>query len=308
MRNGNQYTYLEYKRQIALTTRIIKTAKRDGFQKLCSSFSRTTPMATVWKQVKGFQRGTTREQCEPAGEFDIEQYADYLCPANTPLPTEINMSLENTTLDSKYHTPFSPEELQLSLQQVRDSTPGKDDISYSMLTNLPPKAQGILLERLNYIWATGDFPNAWKETILKPIPKPGKPKNDIKSYRPIAIISCVAKIFERMVKNRLEHFLEKNKKIPHCITGFRKGLSTMDNLTQLVSDIQLTYSSQISMVAAVYDLQSAFDKVHIPTLSIKLQRLGFPLSVCKLIHAYLINRTIIVKGPNGFSNPRVTSR
>jgi hypothetical protein len=63
--NGNQYTYLAFKRQTAASTRIIKTAKREGFQKLCSSFSRLTPMTTVWKQVKGFQRGTLRDQCEP---------------------------------------------------------------------------------------------------------------------------------------------------------------------------------------------------------------------------------------------------
>jgi hypothetical protein len=82
----------------------------------------------------------------------------------------------------------------------------------------------------------------------------------------------------------------------------------MDNLTQFDTDIQLSYSSQVSMVAAVYDLQSAYDKVHIPTLSIKLQRLGFPLSICRLIHSYLINRTIYVKGTDGLSTPRVTSR
>jgi hypothetical protein len=54
-------------------------------------------MTTVWKQVKGFQRGTSRDQCEPSGELNIEQYADHLCPADILLPSEINMSLENTT-------------------------------------------------------------------------------------------------------------------------------------------------------------------------------------------------------------------
>jgi hypothetical protein len=122
------------------------------------------------------------------------------------------MSLENTTLDNKHHTPFTLEELELALQQVKDYTPGKDDISYSMLSYLPPCAKEILLARINYILTTGDFPLSWKENIIKPIPKPGKPKNEIKSYRPIALISCVAKTFERLVKNRLQLFLEKKPK------------------------------------------------------------------------------------------------
>jgi hypothetical protein len=81
----------------------------------------------------------------------------------------------------------------------------------------------------------------------------------------------------------------------------------MDYFTQLDTDIQLSLSSHLSLIAAIYDLRSAFDKVHIPTLTQKLSNLGVPNSICILIHKYLINRTVIVKGTDGFATPRTTS-
>lgn len=82
----------------------------------------------------------------------------------------------------------------------------------------------------------------------------------------------------------------------------------MDNLTQLVADIQTTYSSNLNMITAIYDLQGAYDNVHIPTLISKLESLGVSSSVCVVIYRYLVNRTIIVKGTDGNSTPRTTSK
>jgi hypothetical protein len=106
-----------------------------------------------------------------------------------------------------------------------------------------------------------------------------------------------------MLKTRLEVILEQEKKIPHNLTGFRKGYSTMDNLSQLVTDIQISYSSNLNMITAIYDLQGAYDNVHIPTLISKLEKLGIPKSVCTVIHRYLVNRAITVKGIEGKSTP-----
>jgi ribonuclease HII len=111
-----------------------------------------------------------------------------------------------------------------------------------MLQNLTPEALETLFDVSNNIWTTGNFPTAWKQIIIQPIPNPDKPRDQVKGYRSIALVSCVAKTFERMLKTRLEVILEKEKKIPQYLTGFRKGYSTMDNSTQLIADIQTTYS------------------------------------------------------------------
>ena len=60
----------------------------------------------------------------------------------------------------------------------------------------------LLLNILNKIWITGDFPPDWRKAIIIPIPKPGKdPTNP--NYRPIALTSCICKTMERMINRRL---------------------------------------------------------------------------------------------------------
>ena len=55
------------------------------------------------------------------------------------------------------------------------------------------------------------LPSAWKAAVITMIPK-----KDIKStkhadYRPTSLLSCVGKMAERVVKNRLYAFLENTK-------------------------------------------------------------------------------------------------
>jgi hypothetical protein len=305
---GNLENYIELKKQTAATRNVIRKTKKEAFQKLCSSFSRLTPITEIWSKVKSFNKGSSKPICVSSGELDIEEYADYLCPSYVASPGELEIHINPENTDSVHHQPFNIEELQLALSQTKDTTTGNDDISYSMLKNLPSETEQKLLEVINQAWKTGEFPPTWKEIIIKPIPKPDKPRDQVKGYRPIALISCVAKTFERLVKNRLEVIIEKSQKIPHCFTGFRKGFSTMDNLSQLITDIQLSFSSNLHLVTAIYDLQGAYDNVHIPTPITKLINLGIPHSICKILQKYLINRTIYVKGKTDTSQARITSR
>ena len=72
-------------------------------------------------------------------------------------------------------------------------------------------------------------------SYVVPIPKPGKDTSDPTNYRPIALTSCVCKVMERMVNNRLVWYLEINKIITPTQSGFRKGRSTTDQLVRLES-------------------------------------------------------------------------
>ena len=71
-----------------------------------------------------------------------------------------------------------------------------------------------------------------------PIPKLGKDTSDPPNYRPIALTSCVCKVMERMVNNRLVWYLERNKIITPTQSGFRKSRSTTDQLVRLESFVR----------------------------------------------------------------------
>ncbi|GFW34839.1 putative RNA-directed DNA polymerase from transposon X-element [Trichonephila clavipes] len=88
------------------------------------------------------------------------------------------------------------------------------------------------------VWKEHCFPSRWREAIVIPILKPGKVATDPLSYRPIALTSYFCKTFERMVNTHLVYVLEKEKCISPLQSGFRKGLSTLDDLVFLESQIR----------------------------------------------------------------------
>lgn len=55
---------------------------------------------------------------------------------------------------------------------------------------------------MNEAWVSGNLPRRWKEAEIRFIPKPGKSPH-IDNLRPISLTSCVGKVMERMVLNRL---------------------------------------------------------------------------------------------------------
>ena len=61
---------------------------------------------------------------------------------------------------------------------------------------LQPQAQHATNQDiLNKIWISADFPQQWRAATVIPIPKPNKDHTDPLSYRPIALTSCLCKVW-----------------------------------------------------------------------------------------------------------------
>uniref|UniRef100_A0A0K8U8T5 Putative RNA-directed DNA polymerase from transposon X-element n=1 Tax=Bactrocera latifrons TaxID=174628 RepID=A0A0K8U8T5_BACLA len=104
-------------------------------------------------------------------------------------------------------------ELISALQHAKGKTPGINSISYPMLSNLPPIAKQRLLSLYNSIFEKGSYPHPWRIATVIPIIKPNKPADLPSSYRPISLLSCLSKIFEKIIAKRLTWFVTKNKHI-----------------------------------------------------------------------------------------------
>ena len=100
-----------------------------------------------------------------------------------------------------YNQSFSLSEFKDALSKAHDSFPGPDDIHCQFLKHLPDSSISVLLKTFNDIWETGIVPKSWKEATIIPISKPGK--DNTNNYRPIALTSCICKILERMINERL---------------------------------------------------------------------------------------------------------
>lgn len=60
-------------------------------------------------------------------------------------------------------------------------------------------ALDALLEAINTVWETGIVPPDRKHLVVVPIPKPGKPPNNLQSLRPISRTPTICKLGEKML-------------------------------------------------------------------------------------------------------------
>jgi hypothetical protein len=130
---------------------------------------------------------------------------------------------------------FSMEELVFSLKAGKAS----DGLAPLFLKNLGELSRSFMLDTFNKSWREEDCPQTWKDAVIVPILKPGKPEGQLDSYWPIALTSCLAKVLERMVAKRLQHLAESRGMLNSDQSGFRPQRSTEDQvitLSQAISD------------------------------------------------------------------------
>lgn len=145
---------------------------------------------------------------------------------------------------------------------------------------------------------TGVFPCKWKKAKITPVYKNGS-TTDIQNYRPIAILSTFAKIFETVLCDLFtRHCHPYISEFQH---GFMPKRSTITNLMTISHDIADCLDSSGQMYMIYFDFTKAFDTIDHSLLIDKLNKFGFSDPLLKLIECYLTNRLHYVSF-NGFNS------
>ena len=195
-----------------------------------------------------------------------------------------------------YNSPLTEDELEYALSLAKkDSAPGADEVSYSMLRNLAPSGKALLLNLLNRAFKEGKFPEKWKEALIIPILKEGKQPTSPGSYRPIALTSCICKVFERMLNRRLVWYLESRGYVNRQQSGFRRGRSTIDCLAALSKEAHDAYRRKQYLFCVFFDLEKAYDTCWKKLIMKELHRFGLRGELPKLIEDFLSGRSFRVK-------------
>ena len=92
-------------------------------------------------------------------------------------------------------------------------------------------------------------PVVWREAIVIPIPKPNKDKINPINYRPIALTSCLCKVLERLVNNRLSWYLERNNIISPSQNGFRHRRNCIDHVVKLETHVREAFLNKYHIIA-----------------------------------------------------------
>ncbi len=115
------------------------------------------------------------------------------------------------------------------------------------------------------------------------------------NYRPISITSCMAKVFEKLVLNRIKDHLKEHNIIVKNQSGFRERRQTKDNIFNITQKVLESFNRDKKVCCIFFDISAAFDKVWHCGLIYKLVKINLPLYLVKWIITFLRNRKFRIK-------------
>ena len=307
--------FINFKHRKAEARRIVRSSKKTSWQNYVSTLNNQTPMRKVWDMVNKIS-GKYSKNClhmlnkDGNTISDLGGIADCLAKSFAKNSSSENYSkkfqsyktkAEKNSINFKTNSSFyynkniTMKELRSSIKKSKNTSPGPDQIHYQLLKHLPISCLIILLDLLNKVWDGGEFPAAWSEATVVPIPKSGKDLTCDNNYRPISLTSCLCKTMERIINDRLVFHLESNKLLTALQSGFRKSRSTTDHLVRLETYIRQAFVKGEHCVGVFFDLEKAYDMTWKYGILKDLHDLGFRGNLPTFIDKFLNERAFHVR-------------
>ena len=200
--------------------------------------------------------------------------------ANLPSLPGLNRLLEADS--DLLEGPLSIEEIGNSLKLMKNKkTPGIDGFPAEFFKVFWCKLKFFILRSLNEGFTTGELSISLRQCVISCLPKGDKPRQFLKNWRPISLLSVIYKIASSALSTRLRKVL--GKIISKTQSGFLSGRSICEN-TRLVYDIMnYTRQKNIPGLLMLIDFQKAFDSVSWKFLHETLKAFGFKDNFCKWI-------------------------
>jgi hypothetical protein len=188
---------------------------------------------------------------------------------------------------------FSVSDIESKLNELSTTkSAGPDGIPGSFLANIKSAISIPLWIIFRRSLDEGIFPDIWKMSSVTPIHKTGEQDN-IRNYRPISILSHLAKLFECLVVRSIQPLV--NSILTNAQYGFRPNRSSTLNSIVFNNYILSALESHSQVDAIFTDISKAFDQVdHIILIDI-LYKSGFGEPLLSWFKSYLYLRTQWVK-------------
>lgn len=172
---------------------------------------------------------------------------------------------------------------------------GPDCIPNIVIRKFSSNTIRFLATLFNHCYNIAYFPIAWKKAHVIPILKKDKPPEHVNSYRPIALLSCISKLYECALKEVIVQHCDTHHILPDSQFGFRRGYSTTDALAKFQHDIATNINNKRVTIACSLDNEKAFDTLWIAGLIFKMKNLlNFEDHICRSILEYLSHRSFVV--------------
>ena len=264
---------------------LIRESKITHFKKLASSLQQgNLSPKQWWKVTKQFLQ--SNKTCEIPAPFQNDTQS---CTPSEKANVLNTFFCEQSDVDASNATlpPFTPSTTTLSRihvtnQDVLDvlklldvsKACGPDLLSPRLLKEGATVLSQHMSDIFNCSLSKSYFPDKWKAANVIPVYKKGE-KTDPSNYRPISLLSCVSKVFEKCVFKHFYNYLNTNSLITSVQSGFTPGDSAVYQLIDLYDQFARALDDGKEVIAIFCDISKAFDRVWHTGLLFKLRRMGW---------------------------------
>ena len=186
--------------------------------------------------------------------------------------------------------------LMETVSQLKTTTCCLDILPTNFLKNVFSSLAPDVLQIINKSLQSGQFPQALKTAVIKPLlKKTNLDASVISNYRPISNLLFLGKILERIVFQQTHAFMTQNNIFNTFQSGFRPYHSTETVLIKVLNDIHLNNDASRTSVLVLLDLSAAFDTVDHDILLNRLEKwVGLTGTVLHWFKSYLQDRDYFV--------------
>lgn len=248
---------------------------------------------------------TTTETCNKLNNFFVNTASNLdIDPINF---NEATSNIESCTKNI-FLAPILPEEISSAIHRLKNSTAtAHDNTSNFLMKSCIHKIIEPIHHICNLSITKGIFPEKLKKATVTVLFKKGDPDN-LGNYRPISILSCIAKLLEHLMNDRIIKFLNNVNFFPDSQHGFLAGRSTDTALAQFTERILTALDKKLIAMGLFIDLSKAFDCVNHELLIEKMRLAGIRGLAEDWFRSYLSNRSQTVKANSIFGRVESVER
>jgi ribonuclease HI len=284
----------------------VRKAKRDYWRKVIDEAKSDQAIYKIvgWHKLEGRTRAPplihdgrqyedTEEKAEKLRELILERFTDEDDLNADPLQ---DWSQEERHKEICWDTYATEEEVEKHTIKVTSTSPGVDAVTIALLKVCWEHVGRWYHELVNLCLRLAYFPKLWRRGEVAFIPKPGKKdKTSFRSWRPIALLSCLAKGLERLLAKRIAYQALRAKIASPQQAGALPKRSAMDLVTAFTHEAELALARRKRVSLVTMDIQGAFDALLPRRLLQRMRQQGWPLPVLRIVQSFLEDRYVRVR-------------
>jgi ribonuclease HI len=195
-----------------------------------------------------------------------------------------------------WNTHISIEEVERNCVGVSSTSPGTDRVTVRLLkacwTAVKHQVHGLYTRCLQLT----HFPEQWCTAEVVMLPKVGKKdKTSPRSWRPIALLSCLSKGLERIVARRIAWTALTAGLLSPQHGGALPKRSAMDLAAAFTHDVEAAFAAGQQVTMCTLDVMGAFDALLRRRLLHRMSQQGWQQPCLKFIDSFLARRVVQVR-------------